>query len=379
MAHLSLDVLGPLQVCIDHTPVTSFESDKCWALLVYLAVEADRPHRRESLVGLLWPECPEQAARHSLRQCLLKLRRVIGDHTASPPYLLISREAIQLNPEADLTLDLAQFNAILHTCEANRSRGSEDASARAARLEDMVKLYRGEFLQDFFLADSAEFEEWTVVQREGLHQQALDAHSTLADYYEQHQDFQAARRHASRQLELDPWREEAHCQMMRALALDGQRTAALAQYETCRRVLAGELGVEPSAGTRALYEQIRCGKLQAKEEAPSTAGPAAPIHTTWAARPGAGLPVSLTSFLGREQELMELGRLLADRECRCISLVGPGGIGKTRLAVHAAGQHGAQFAHAVAFVPLAPVGSVEAAIPAIAGAIRLAFYGPGEP
>ena len=170
MAHLSLGVLGPLQVLIDGKPLTPFESDKVCALLVYLAVEADRPHRRESLVGLLWPECPEQAARHNLRQCLFNLRQAIGDHSASPPYLLISREAIQLNSEADLTLDLAQFNAILHTCEPNRGQGSEDASVRAARLEEMVRLYRGEFLQDFFLADSAEFEEWTVVRREGLHQ-----------------------------------------------------------------------------------------------------------------------------------------------------------------------------------------------------------------
>ncbi len=123
---------------------------------------------------------------------------------------------------------------------------------------------------DFFLEDSAEFEQWALVQRESLHQHVLDAHSDLADYYELHGDFQAARRHALRQLELDPWREEAHCQMMRALALDGQRSAALAQYETCRRVLAEELGVEPSAKTRELVEQIRAGKLKTKDESPSS-------------------------------------------------------------------------------------------------------------
>ncbi len=221
----------------------------------------------------------------------------------------------------------------------------------------------------FFLEDSAEFEQWALVQRESLHQHVLDAHSDLAGYYEQHRDFQAARRHALRQLELDPWREEAHCQVMRALALDGQRTAALAQYETCRRVLAEELGVEPSAETRDLVEQIRTGKLKTADESPSSI-PAAPIHN---------LPVSLTSFLGREQELIDLDRLIANPECRCISLVGPGGIGKTRLALQAARRHRADLAHGVAFVPLASVGSVEAAIAAIAGALRLSFYGPSNP
>src|SRR5512137_285419 len=112
MAHLSLGVLGSLQVSIDDAPVKTFESDKVCALLVYLAVEADRPHRRESLVGLLWPDCPEQVARHNLRQALFNLRQAIGDRTASPPHLLISRDAIQFNRASDFTLDLAQFNAI---------------------------------------------------------------------------------------------------------------------------------------------------------------------------------------------------------------------------------------------------------------------------
>jgi predicted ATPase len=134
-------------------------------------------------------------------------------------------------------------------------------------------------------------------------------------------------------------------------------------------VLAEELGVEPSANTRDLYEQIRAGGLRAEDESPSST-PTAPIHN---------LPVSLTLFHGREQELLDLERLIADLECRCISLVGPGGIGKTRLALQAAQQHRADFSHGVAFVPLASVGSVEAAIPAIAGAIRLHFYGPNDP
>ena len=369
MAHLSLGVLGSLQILIDDKPVTTLESDKICALLVYLAVEADRAHRRESLVGLLWPDCPEQVARHNLRQALFNLRLAIGDRTASPPYLLISRDAIQFNRASDFSLDLAQFKTMLQTCEENRRRGSEDPSIRVARLEEMVKLYRGEFLQDFFLEDSAEFEDWTLVQRESVHQQVLEACSYLANYYELYNNFQAARRHASRQLELDPWREEAHCQMMRALALDGQRSAALAQYETCRRILAQELGVEPSADARELYEQICAGGLKAEDESPSSI-PTAPIYN---------LPVSLTSFLGREQELIDLDQLIANPECRCISLVGPGGIGKTRLALQAAERHRTDFAHGVVFIPLAPVDSVEATVPAIASALCLHFYGPNDP
>ena len=369
MAHISLGVLGSFQFLIDDTPVTKLESDKVFALLAFLVVEADRPHRRESLAGLLWPDYPEQTARHNLRQALLNLRLMLGDHSATPPYLLISRDTIQFNRASDFSLDLAQFNTIFSTCEENRSRCIEDCSIRAARLEEMVKLYRGEFLQQFFLADSAGFEEWALVQRESLHQYVLDAYRYLANYYELHGDFQAARRHALHQLELDPWREEAHCQLMRALALDGQRSAALAQYETCRRVLAEELGVEPSSKTRELYEQIRAGILKTKDELPSSISPASIRN----------LPVTLTTFFGREQELVDLDGHITNPECRCISLVGPGGIGKTRLALEAAQQHRTDFAHGIAFISLASLDAVEAVIPAIASAIDYSFYGPNDP
>jgi hypothetical protein len=197
----------------------------------------------------------------------------------------------------------------------------------------------------------------------------MNALSFLSNYYEQRANYQTARRYALRQLELDPWREEVHCQIMRVLALDGQRSAALAQYETCRRVLAEELGVEPSATTRDLYEQIRLGTLEHKAEPPPYV-PSAPIHN---------LPVSLTPFIGRERELADLGRLMVEPECRCITLVGPGGVGKTRLALQAADQHRNEFALGTAFVPLAPVGSVDAVIPTIASATNLAFHGPTDP
>ena len=369
MAHLTLSVLGEFQALIDGVPIASFESDKVRALLVYLAVEANRTHRRETLIGLLWPDCPEQAARHNLRQALFNLRLALGDHMAKPPYFLITRDAIQFNQESDYSLDLALFNRHFDRWEKNRRQESEGPSTFVTQLEETVNLYRGEFLQQFYLADSAEFEEWILVQREASHQRAMNALTYLANNFEQLGDFQTAHRYALRQLELDPWREEAHCQIMRVLALDGQRSAALAQYENCRRILAVELGVEPSTTTRDLSEQIRQGMLKRKTETPSHVA-AAPIHN---------LPIPLTPFIGREAEMVDLSRLIADPQCRCITLVGPGGIGKTRLALQAADQHKTEFAYGSAFVPLAAVGTIEAVIPAMASAIDFAFSGPSDP
>ena len=134
-----------------------------------------------------------------------------------------------------------------------------------ARLAQAVELYRGDFLAGFALPDSAAFEEWALIRREQLHQQALDALDTLATAHERRGDAAALCRYARRQLALEPWREQAHRQLMRGLALSGDRGAALAQYEACRRVLAAELGIEPEVETTALYEQIRTNELRIEQ------------------------------------------------------------------------------------------------------------------
>src|SRR5947199_6265347 len=97
MARLSLSFLGSPLVTLDGQPVTGFAYDKVRALLTYLAIEADRPHRRDALTGLLWPELPDSAARMNLRQALASLRHAIDDHSSTPPFLLITRETIQFN------------------------------------------------------------------------------------------------------------------------------------------------------------------------------------------------------------------------------------------------------------------------------------------
>src|SRR5512141_1835587 len=108
MGHLTISVLGEFQVLIDDVEVSSFKSDKVRALLAYLAVEAGRSHSRDALMGLFWPDSPEETARHSLRQALFSLRLALGDHTAKCPHLLVSRDEIQFNCESDYSLDFDQ-------------------------------------------------------------------------------------------------------------------------------------------------------------------------------------------------------------------------------------------------------------------------------
>ena len=113
MTPLVISLFGSFQVSLADQPVTGFELDKVRALLAYLVVEADRPHRRESLVGLLWPDYPEASARTNLRRVLANLRQVIGDHQAAPPFLDITPQTIQFNSASNAQADVLTFTRLL--------------------------------------------------------------------------------------------------------------------------------------------------------------------------------------------------------------------------------------------------------------------------
>ncbi|MBN1977551.1 MAG: tetratricopeptide repeat protein [Anaerolineae bacterium] len=371
MAHLSISLLGTLRITLDGKPVTDFATDKVRALLAYLAVEADRPHRRDTLAGLLWPDQPQERARQSLRQALSDLRKVIGD-CDDAPFLLVSREAIQFNADCDHWLDVAAFADLAKICKTHRHRRLAACLPCIRRMERMVDLYQGPFLEQFFLVDSTGFEEWAVLRREWLQREVAEALFYLATHCERRGEYKQAQQVARRQVQMEPWREEAHRQLMRLLALDGQRSAALAQYEVCRRALADELGIEPTAETKAVYEQIQEGEAGGEVWEYGSGGEHP--HT-----PTLNFFPSFTSFVGREVELGEIADILANPDCRLVTLFGPGGIGKTRLALQVAADHLGTFEEGVAFVPLAHIGAVEHFVPAVASALGLSFHGDQDP
>ena len=209
---------------------------------------------------------------------------------------------------------------------------TEDPQSQITSLQSAIALYRGPFL-DGFSCDSSAFEEWALTRRERLNRQLREALSRLAGAYAQCGEYDQSIQTARRLLELEPWDEAAHRLVMQGLARSGQRSAALAQYEACRRILQQELGVEPAAETQAMLDTIRGGEL----------GPeAVPITLTEKPVPRVQphLPAPLTSFIGRQGELAEIQRLLGhpdpEGKARLLTLLGAGGCGKTRLAIAAA-------------------------------------------
>lgn len=390
MAELKLRFLGQFQVTLNEQPITAFESDKVRALLAYVAVETTRAHSREALTALLWPDYEASSARGSLRQALYQLRQVINTEGAAPDCLLVTRQTIQLNPAAALTVDVATFTHLLQTTTNHAHTALTTCAVCLQQLQEAVALYQGEFLAGFAIADSAPFEEWRRSKQELCHLQALDALTTLANSNEATGAWEQAQHYARRQLALEPWHEEAHRQLMRLLVRQGQRAAAVAQYQTCRQVLQMELGIEPSTATTHLYEQIRVGLLP--EQAVPVAVPAAPLSPVAPPVPPThmavaepihaercqrrhNLPTSLTPFIGRVREVAEITAQLQQPECRLLTLIGPGGMGKTRLALEVARTRLDHYADGVFFISLAPLTSAAALVPAIITALELDLPG----
>lgn len=236
--------------------LTRFASNKVRALLAYLAVESRIAHSRESLVELLWPECPLDSALGNLRYALADLRRVTGDSSAQPPYLLIQRDRLQFNTSSGHELDAATLGLLIHSSDIENQKRA-------------IALYRGDFLAGFPSIKSNPFEEWVTLKREQFQRMIIEALRLITDYHQERGEYKLALPFARRQVEFEPWLEEAHQQLMQLLALDGQRSAALAQHEACRCALARELNVEPTAETERLYESIRDGGLGTPPPPPS--------------------------------------------------------------------------------------------------------------
>jgi DNA-binding SARP family transcriptional activator len=363
MALLRIKLLGKPQLYLADQPLTGFTTAKTEALFYYLAATA-RPHARETLADLLWGEMPEEKARRSLAKALSDLRKVVA------PYLVIDRQMAAIDLTADYELDMAHFQALVERGLAE----SERVDQRRVSLEEAAVLYEGEFLESFSLRQTLTFDAWLRAQREKLHELMLAGLDVLIDIYVHQADLDKSRGvdYAGRLLALDPQRESAHRQMMVLLAQTDQRTAALAQYETCRAILAKALGVEPTAEMSALYERLK------ETDAPLP-------HN---------LPKQSSLFVGREAELQQVAELLSLPDCHLLTIVGPGGIGKTRLALEAAMRYvrlGFQpdktgFQDGIYFVDLTPIltGRVDpdrlanTLASTIAEALGISFHGPDD-
>jgi DNA-binding SARP family transcriptional activator/predicted ATPase len=335
-AGLEVRLFGGLEIRVDGAPATAFISNKAPALLAYLAL-VGRPVMRDTLATFFWGEMSDADAKNNLRQALTSLRK------QCEPFLEITRESVALRAEQAIWLDVTEF------VRQSKAPMTLPAEARIAHLTTAVTLYRGDLLEGVLLRDAPDFEEWVTAQRARLRELALTALHNLVTLQLAEGRFADAIDSATHLLALEPWREEGHRQLMLALAYSGQRSAALAQYDRCDRTLREVFDAAPAEATTALAERI---KLALR----------GPRHN---------LPAPATVFIGRSEEMRVIQRALSEPTNRLITLIGPGGIGKTRLALQVATERIDRHLGGVWMAPLAPLYDDADIVPAIVEALRI--------
>lgn len=352
---LRLTLFGGFSATIAQKPVT-LQTDKIRALLAYLAVECGRPHRRETLATLLWPEMSDAVAKRNLRQSLYRIRQVVAMHGIADDWIEMDRQVVLLR-DGQVETDVGRFHILLRSSEEHTHLAIEQCDDCLQRLTEAVGLWQGAFMAGLSLPDALGFEEWRTVTAERVHQEMLLALDVLATAHERRRAWSEAARFAHQLLALEAWRESAHRQLMRLAMMQGERNEAIAQYERCAAILHEELGVEPETQTRAMYDEIVRGDFSA-ETTPT-------LHN---------FPTTLTPFIGRDDEIAAIQTYL--HATRLLTLVGAGGMGKTRLAIAAAerlAQQVGAYADGIYFVPLAAVTTVVQVEGALASVLNLAL------
>ena len=295
-----------------------------WALLL---LNYRQPLGRERLAYTLWPESSESQALANLRRHLYDLKQTLPPAPAGQPWILSENKLVQWNPASPFWLDIAEFERL---CAGKEAANRLESSSQAA------DLYTGDLLAD-------SYEDWIFPERERLRGLYFEQLRYLARHRQELGDYPGAVHSARRLLAADPLNEDAARQLIRLLYAAGDRPGALYEYQLFEQKLHNELGIPPMPETLLLAQQIRTESdprllnppVATQATAPRTTGNSGPAVGTGAAQRHS-LPVPLTSFVGRTEELGLLLEMLQNPDGpRLVTLTGPGGAGKTRLALQA--------------------------------------------
>jgi predicted ATPase/DNA-binding SARP family transcriptional activator len=365
---------------VEESQRVNIERRRSMALLAYLAVTR-QPHSRDLLAALFWPEKDQASARAGLRRELHNLKKTLPDGI-----LDIREEHASMAPGAELWVDVIEFESLLDQVQEHGHNldplfPGEICSECLPRLESAASLYKASFMAGFSLSDSAEFDDWQFFQGEKLRLLLAQALQKLAGWHAEKGKLSAAIEDARRWLALDNLHEPAHRILTQLFYASGQQAPALRQYQECLRLLDEQLGVEPEAETTKLYQAIQSRQISL----PSFALPTVPVpdqnrHAPSSSQRLHNLPTLLTPILGRQSELARLTKMLVDDPaCRLLTLLGPGGSGKTRLALETARLllelSPNPFKDGVWFINLVPLSDSQAILPAIAQVLSLSLSG----
>lgn len=321
MACPVITLFGEFSLAIDDLPAASFTDDRPVSLLAYLLLHPKTPQSRQQIAFTLWPDSSDSQARANLRNLFFTLRQTLPDADA---YLAADSMTLQWRPDAVLSLDVANFETALAAAKT-----AVHPPDKIAHLETAVSLYKGDLLP-------GNYDDWIIPLREEFRQNYLDALHQLVSLLEQQADYRAAARYGQRLLQQDSLDETAYVQLMRLHAFSGDPAGVRRVYDTCVAALRRELDVAPGPATQAAYEELLRLEAPVTAVSPLPSAPEKPAQARSTPSRPRPLPVPPTPFIGRETELAHIAELLSDPLCRLLTIVGPGGIGKTRLALETA-------------------------------------------
>ncbi len=334
---LMIRLLGPFEIWRAGIPIppAAWGRRKTQALLKLLLTQRGRAFHQEELIEALYPHADPESMQRNLLGRISELRRALepdlsrGDQSAF--IHLVGKGSYRFHAQAPCWTDVEAFQ---ERVDAGRAYEEQGRWVEAGlEYEQAVSLYRGDYLAD------EPYASWVLSSREQWRDRYLDTLEALSRCEEKLGRYREAAAYAVTAIQTDPYREEAYRQQMRSQYLDGRELQASQTYEACRQALA-DLGVAPAQETQALYAEIRERRLRPAERAVP--------HN---------VPQRLTPCIGREEEEREVTRLLAGPDCRLVTLVGPGGIGKSRLATQVAAALLSHFPDGVWFVDLTAVDS----------------------
>jgi DNA-binding SARP family transcriptional activator len=269
MADYRICLLGKLLVYCRDCRVDVRDSQKAQELLSFLAIHHRSPQSREKLAGVLWGDTATAQSKTYLRKALWQLQAAIERVTGLPQrdLLLVTSEWIQINPNADLWIDIRAFEEAIDRVRGQH--GEQLSGAEAAHMHSAAELYCGDLLDGWYC-------EWCLYERERLQNDYLALLDKLMAYCEAHFEYERGLHYGALVMRHDRAHERTHRRLMRLHALNGDRTAALRQFDRCRTALREELGVSPTPYTLTLLDQIRNNRLE--QPLSSTQGGAAPAQ-----------------------------------------------------------------------------------------------------
>lgn len=338
---LRVRLLGQFDIQLNRTSV-DLPSRPAQSLLAFLMLQPHISHRREKLAGMLWPDSDEENARSNLRAALWRIRKAIGDDV-----LLADRMSVSFNLAISCWLDVAELEAAV------------SPSASTSDLMRAVLLFEGDLLPGFY-------DDWVLLERTRIRSVFERAIFMLLERLAEDLRWQDVLDMAERWIALGEVPEPAYRFLMRAHARLGDTSGVVAIYRRCEQKLARELGVEPAPETTALFERLAAVQPFRSDQRPDNSF-------------FNNLPAETTPFFGRENELREIVDLLADPACRLLTLVGPGGIGKTRLALEAARQLLGRFENGVCYLSLVSLETPDLLVSSLASALEVPLHTGADP